>query len=122
MASHLKFHRILLPPAPSLLFPSSSLLPKYENCKSVLFISISPRQCAPQGRGSHGNPANSCLKNSSCLMQLMCLIDLKVSWGWEDEARRRVLLGPAGARGEATEGGAQRDGEEAEEDRGLLST
>lgn len=68
--------------APSPPLPRSSsppaLLPKYENCKSVLFISINPWQCALQGRGSHGNPANSCLKNSSCLMQSMCLMHLKV--------------------------------------------
>lgn len=81
-----EFH-CFLPATPSLLFPSSSLLPKDENCKSVLFISIHPRQCAPQGRGSHGNPANSGLKNSFCLMQSMHLIHLKVSWGVGGGAR-----------------------------------
>lgn len=95
-----EFLGTLPPPSPSPLFPSSSLLPKYENCKSVLFISINPQQCAPQGRGSHGNPANSCLKNSSCLMQSMCLIHLKVSWWGGGSGRRKhedlffwVLLG-----------------------------
>lgn len=129
MASPLKFRKLQsvtapTSPCPTLLFPSSSLLPKYENCKSVLFISINPQQCAPQGRGSHGNPANSCLKNSSCLVQSMCLIRLKVSlggwwWGWE-EAQGLVFLGLAGSRWKGMEGGAQHDGEE--EEKGLFST
>lgn len=108
MASPLKFRKLpsvtaLISPRPTLLFPSSFLLPKYENCKSVLFISINPQQCAPQGRGSHGNPANSCLKNSSCLTQSMCLIRLKVSLGVGVGGGRRredlffwVLLGAGG--------------------------
>lgn len=92
-------HCILPLPLCSLPFQLSPS--KYENCKSVLFISINPRQCAPQGKGSHGNPANSCLKNASCLMQSMCLVHLKVScreWGWEEEEDAGlVFLGFAGS-------------------------
>lgn len=86
MVSPLKFRKLQSftapsPTPPSLLFPSSSLLPKYENCKSALFISINPWQYAPQGRGSHGNPANSCLKNPLRLMHSVCLMHLKVLGG-----------------------------------------